>query len=248
MKLKNKIALITGGSRGIGFTTAKLFAKEGATVIITSRNQKKIDNAIQELDDVIGIKADITNEKEVKKLVDLIINKFGRIDILVNNAGILPKFRILHEIPEEEWDEVIDVNLTGQYRITKNVIPHMQKNEKGTIINMSSDAGLKAFENFHADAYSAAKAGIIHLTKCWALEYAKYKIRINCICSAVVDTDMTKSLWLSPTNIESTIKEHPLGRIGKPIDIAKASLYFASNDSSWTTGAILVVDGGVSIK
>jgi NAD(P)-dependent dehydrogenase (short-subunit alcohol dehydrogenase family) len=248
MKLKNKIALITGGSRGIGFTTAKLFAKEGATVIITSRNQKKIDNAIQELDDVIGIKADITNEKEVKKLVDLIINKFGRIDILVNNAGILPKFRILHEIPEEEWDEVIDVNLTGQYRITKNVIPHMQKNEKGTIINMSSDAGLKAFENFHADAYSAAKAGIIHLTKCWALEYAKYKIRINCICSAVVDTDMTKSLWLSPTNVESTTKEHPLGRIGKPIDIAKASLYFASDDSSWTTGAILTVDGGVSVK
>ena len=248
MKLKNKIALITGGSRGIGFTTAKLFAKEGATVIITSRNQKKIDNAIQELDDVIGIKADITNEKEVKKLVDLIINKFGRIDILVNNAGILPKFRILHEIPEEEWDEVIDVNLTGQYRITKNVIPHMQKNEKGTIINMSSDAGLKAFENFHADAYSAAKAGIIHLTKCWALEYAKYKIRINCICSAVVDTDMTKSLWLSPTNVESTTKEHPLGRIGKPIDIAKASLYFASDDSSLTTGAILTVDGGVSVK
>jgi|TARA_B110001454_G_scaffold26433_1_gene25930 NAD(P)-dependent dehydrogenase (short-subunit alcohol dehydrogenase family) len=248
MKLENKIILITGGSRGIGFTTAKLFVDEGATVIITSKNQEQIDKAKEELRDIVGIKADITKENDVKNLIATIIEKFGRIDILVNNAGVLPRFKMLHEISEEEWDDIIDVNLTGQFRITKNVIPHMQKNGQGAIINMSSDAGLKAFENFHADAYSAAKASMIHLTKCWALEYAKDKIRVNCICSAVVDTDMTKSLWLSPTNIESTIKEHPLGRIGKPIDIAKASLYFASDDSSWTTGAILVVDGGVSIK
>jgi NAD(P)-dependent dehydrogenase (short-subunit alcohol dehydrogenase family) len=248
MKLENKIILITGGSRGIGFTTAKLFVDEGATVIITSKNQEQIDKAKEELGDIVGIKADITKENDVKNLIATIIEKFGRIDILVNNAGVLPRFKMLHEISEEEWDDIIDVNLTGHFRITKNVIPHMQKNGEGAIINMSSDAGLKAFENFHADAYSAAKASMIHLTKCWALEYAKDKIRVNCICSAVVDTDMTKSLWLSPTNIESTIKEHPLGRIGKPIDIAKASLYFASNDSSWTTGAILVVDGGVSIK
>tara|TARA_B110000263_G_scaffold246968_1_gene258901 strand:+ start:862 stop:1608 length:747 start_codon:yes stop_codon:yes gene_type:complete len=248
MKLENKIILITGGSRGIGFTTAKLFVDEGATVIITSKNQEQIDKAKEELRDIVGIKADITKENDVKNLIATIIEKFGRIDILVNNAGVLPRFKMLHEISEEEWDDIIDVNLTGQFRITKNVIPHMQKNGQGAIINMSSDAGLKAFENFHADAYSAAKASMIHLTKCWALEYAKDKIRVNCICSAVVDTDMTKSLWLSPTNIESTIKEHPLGRIGKPIDVAKASLYFASDDSSWTTGAILVVDGGVSIK
>jgi dihydroanticapsin dehydrogenase len=248
MKLENKIILITGGSRGIGFTTAKLFVDEGAIVIITSKNQEQIDKAKEELGDIVGIKADITKENDVKNLIATIIEKFGRIDILVNNAGVLPRFKMLHEISEEEWDDIIDVNLTGHFRITKNVIPHMQKNGQGAIINMSSDAGLKAFENFHADAYSAAKASMIHLTKCWALEYAKDKIRVNCICSAVVDTDMTKSLWLSPTNIESTIKEHPLGRIGKPIDIAKASLYFASDDSSWTTGAILVVDGGVSIK
>jgi NAD(P)-dependent dehydrogenase (short-subunit alcohol dehydrogenase family) len=248
MKLENKIILITGGSRGIGFTTAKLFLDEGATVIITSKNQEQIDKAKQELRNIVGVQADITKENDVKKLIATIIEKFGRIDVLINNAGVLPIFKMLHEISEEEWGDIIDVNLTGHFRITKNVIPHMQKNGQGVIINMSSDAGLKAFENFHADAYSAAKAAIIHLTKCWALEYAKDKIRVNCICSAVVDTDMTKSLWLSPTNIESTIKEHPLGRIGKPIDVAKASLYFASDDSSWTTGAILVVDGGVSIK
>ena len=248
MKLHNKIILITGGSRGIGFATAKLFVDEGATVIITSKNQEQIDKAKQELRNIVGVQADITKENDVKKLIATIIEKFGRIDVLINNAGVLPIFKMLHEISEEEWGDIIDVNLTGHFRITKNVIPHMQKNGQGVIINMSSDAGLKAFENFHADAYSAAKAAIIHLTKCWALEYAKDKIRVNCICSAVVDTDMTKSSWLSPTNIESTIKEHPLARIGKPIDIAKASLYFASDDSSWTTGAILIVDGGVSIK
>lgn len=248
MKLKNKVALITGGSRGIGFATAKLFLKEGATVIITSKDHEKIEKAKQELGNIVAIAADITKESEVKNLIKNVIEKFGHIDILVNNAGVLPKFKILHEISEKEWNETMDVNLTGQFRVTKYVIPHMQKNGGGTIINMSSDAGLKAFENFNADAYSAAKAGLILLTRCWALEYAKYKIRVNCICSAVVDTDMTKSLWLSPANIESTTKEHPLGRIGKPIDIARASLYFASDDSSWTTGAILPVDGGVSIK
>lgn len=248
MKLKNKVALITGGSRGIGFATAKLFLKEGATVIITSKDHEKIEKAKQELGNIVAIAADITKESEVKNLIKNVIEKFGHIDILVNNAGVLPKFKILHEISEKEWNETMDVNLTGQFCVTKYVIPHMQKNGGGTIINMSSDAGLKAFENFHADAYSAAKAGLILLTRCWALEYAKDKIRVNCICSAVVDTDMTKSLWLSPANIESTTKEHPLGRIGKPIDIARASLYFASDDSSWTTGAILPVDGGVSIK
>lgn len=248
MKLKNKVALITGGSRGIGFATAKLFLEEGAIVIITSKNNEKIKNAKKELGNIEIISADITKELEVQKLIKTVIEKFGRIDILVNNAGVLPKFKILHEISEKEWNETLDVNLTGQFRVTKYVIPYMQENGGGTIINMSSDAGLKAFENFHADAYSAAKAGLILLTKCWALDYAKDKIRVNCICSAVVDTDMTKSLWLSPHNIQNTIKEHPLGRIGKPIDIARASLYFASDDSLWTTGAILAVDGGVSIK
>ena len=138
----------------------------------------------------------VKNEKDVKQIVTKTIKKFKKIDILINNAGILPEMKPLHKITEKEWLDIIDVNLNGPFRFTKEVIPHMQKNG-GSIINIASDAGLKAFENFYADGYSAAKAAIIHLTKVWALEYAKYNIRVNCISAAVVDTDMTQKFWLN---------------------------------------------------
>ena len=153
----------------------------------------------------------------------------------------------MHEIEEEEWNEVLDVNLTGQFRFTKEAIPHLQKTS-GCIINISSDAGLKAYQGFNADAYSASKAALIVLTKCWALEYAKNKIRVNCICPGVVDTDMTKPFLKNQKDIEFMNNEHPLGRIGQPEEIGKSVLYFASDDALWITGAILTVDGGESIK
>ena len=248
MKLQDKVVLVTGGSRGIGKAISKLFVKEGAQVIITSKNITKLEQTAKEINCSFFIDANIKNEKDVKNVITQIIKKFGKIDILVNNAGILPKQKQLHEIDEEEWNEVLDVNLTGQFRFTKAVLPHMKKNG-GSIINISSDAGLKAFENFYADAYVASKAAMIMLTKSWALEYASDNIRVNCICASVVDTDMTNSFWLD-TEIKqkNTAKAHPLGRIGTGKDIAYASLYFASDDSSWTTGSILPVDGGVSIK
>ena len=164
-----------------------------------------------------------------------------------NNAGIFPRIKQLHEIDEEEWNEVIDVNLTGQFRFTKEAIPYLQKTS-GCIINISSDAGLKAYQGFNADAYSASKAALIVLTKCWALEYAKDKIRVNCICPGVVDTDMTKPFLKNQKDIDFMNNEHPLGRIGQPEEIGKAVLYFTSDDASWVTGAVLTVDGGESIK
>lgn len=248
MKLRNKVVLITGGSRGIGKSIAKLFVKEGARVVITSKNIKRLQETSQEIKNISFFAADIRNTIDVKKVIKKTVKKFGRIDILVNNAGTLPKMKPLHEIAEKEWNDTIDVNLTGHFRFTKEVIPHMEKNG-GSIINISSDAGIKAFENFYADAYVAAKAAIILLTKSWALEYAKNNIRVNCICSAVVDTDLTKELWLkTKEKRKSVAAEHPLGRIGKAQDVAMAALYFASEDSSWTTGAILPVDGGVAAK
>ena len=247
MKLTDKVALVTGGSRGIGFAIAKILSDNGATVVITSKNLEKIKQAEAKISNSFGITCNIKKKNEVQNVLDQTIKKFGKLDILVNNAGIFPKIKLLHEIEEEEWNEVLDVNLTGQFRFTKEAIPHLQKTS-GCIINISSDAGLKAYQGFNADAYSASKAALIVLTKCWALEYAKNKIRVNCICPGVVDTDMTKPFLKNQKDIEFMNNEHPLGRIGQPEEIGKSVLYFASDDALWITGAILTVDGGESIK
>lgn len=247
MSLSGKVVLVTGGSRGIGFAIAKKFSENGAIVIITSKNAERVKKSVTEISGSIGMTADIKNKNDVKNVIEKILEKYGKLDILVNNAGIFPKIKPLHEINEDEWKEVLDVNLTGQFRFTKEAIPHLQKT-KGSIINISSDAGLKAYQGFNADAYSASKAALILLTKCWALEYSKDKIRVNCICPGVVDTDMTLPFLKTQKDKEFMDNEHPLGRIGKPEEIASAALYFASDDASWTTGAILTVDGGESIK
>lgn len=247
LQLKGKVALVTGGSRGIGFQTAKIFSENGAQVVISSKDSEQLAISANKLKNTYPIAADIRNEKEVQNVIEKTIAKFGKLDILINNAGILPRIKQLHEISESEWNEVLDVNLTGQFRFTKFSIPYLQKTS-GTIVNVSSDAGLKAYEGFNADAYSASKAALVVLTKCWALEYAKDKIRVNCVCPGVVDTDMTKPFLKSEKDRDFADNDHPLGRIGTPEEVAKSILFLASEDSAWTTGAILAVDGGQSSK
>ncbi len=247
MRLSGKVALVTGGSRGIGFSIAKILSENGATVMITAKNQDRLKKSTLKIPNAICIAADIRNTNEVKNVVNETVEKFGKLDILVNNAGIFPKIRQLHEIDEDEWNEVLDVNLTGQFRFTKEAIPHLKKTG-GSIINISSDAGLKAYEGFNTDAYSASKAALILLTKCWALEYAKDRVRVNCICPGVVDTDMSKPFLKTQKDREFMDSEHPIGRIGQPEEVAKAVMYFVSDDASWTTGAVLAVDGGESVK
>lgn len=247
MKLDGKVALVTGGSRGIGFEIAKIFSENGAKVIITSKNSEQLQNAADKLNNTISISADIRKEVEVRSVVEKIIEKFGKLDILINNAGIFPRIKQMHEISEEEWNDVLDINLNGTFRFSKFSIPYLQKTS-GTIINVSSDAGIKAYEGFNADAYSASKAALIVLTKCWALEYAKNRIRVNCVCPGVVETDMTKPFLKTEKDREFMNNDHPLGRIGQPEEIAKSVLFLSSEDSSWITGSILAVDGGQSTK
>jgi NAD(P)-dependent dehydrogenase (short-subunit alcohol dehydrogenase family) len=247
MKLSGKVAIITGGSRGIGKATAILLAQHGANVVITSKDKTNLENAVKEIENAVAIVGDIRKTSDVENVVKNAIEKFGKIDILINNAGILPQVKPLHEISEEEWSEVIDVNLTGQFRFTKAAIPHLMKT-KGCIVNVSSDAGLKSFENFEADAYTASKGALVLLTKAWAIEYAKYKIRVNCVCPGIVETDMTKPYLENEIDRSMVIAEHPIGRIGTPEDIAKSILYLVSEDASWVSGAILSIDGGILTK
>ena len=247
LSLSGKVALITGGSGGIGFSIAEILAEAGADVVITGRDQDRLETASRRIAGSLAVAADVRKAVDVREAVRKAVERFGRLDILVNNAGIFPRIKRLHEIGEDEWNEVLDVNLTGQYRVTKEAIPHLQKTS-GSIINISSDAGLKAYRGFNADAYSAAKAALIALTKCWALEYAEDRIRVNCICPGVVDTDMTRPFVKTQKDRDFMDAEHPLGRMGRPEDVAKAVLYFASDDADWTTGAVLAVDGGESTK
>ncbi len=246
-ELAGKVALVTGGSRGIGRGIAQMFVSRGATVIITGRDKRRLDGAAEEMG-VVGIVADSADGLQVERAVDRVVAEAGGIDVLVNNAGVFPGIGMMHEIEESEWDRIVDVNLTGVFRFARRVVPHMMKGGGGSIINISSDAGLKAFEGFNADAYSASKAGVVMLTRCWALEYARYKIRVNCICPGVVDTDMARPFMATQKDREMMNLEHPIGRVGTPADVAHAALYFASGNASWTTGAVLAVDGGESVK
>lgn len=246
MKLEGKVALITGASRGIGRAIAELFVKEGASVIITARDRTRLKKTASEID-AFALNADIRQEGQVKDVVKKTVARFGRLDILVNNAGVFPRIKRLHQITEREWSDVIDVNLTGQFRFTKYAIPHLQKS-RGTILNIASNAGLKAYENFHADAYTASKSALILLTKSWALQYAKDGIRVNCICPGVVETDMTKAFLASMADRQMLNAEYPIGRIGTVDDVAKSALFFVSDDAAWTTGAVLALDGGESAK
>ena len=250
MKLKNKVALITGGSLGIGKATAFLFAKEGAKVIITGRTEKTLKQAVEEAGKE-GLKIDylvsnVSKEEDCKAAVDYAINKYGRIDILFNNAGVLP-LGVTHETPTEDWDNVFNINVRGTYLMSKYTIPHMLKQGKGCIVNNSSVLGLKAIPG--AAAYNASKGAVTQLTRSMALEYADKGIRVNGICPGTIVTPMVESFLNEVPSTEEFLKSlqpiyQSLGRFGKPEEIAHAVLFLCDDDVAFMTGTMLSVDGG----
>lgn len=249
MKLKGKVAIVTGARSGIGKCIADSFSREGADVVM-------VDICLDEGSDArlrnnsgwgrcLGVKADVTKWGEVEGFVDEAMRSFGRIDILVNNVGIpgSPDATLLHTTPEEEWDKVVSVNLKSVYLCSKKVIPHMLKQGGGKIINLSSIAGIVAFPG--RAAYTASKGGVSLLTKSMAIDYAKYKINVNAICPGMVETPMTK--WrLDNSELRKEVESWiPWERVGTPEDIAGAAIFLASGDSDYMTGHLFVIDGGL---
>lgn len=249
MRLKNKIALVTGGTSGIGEATATLFAKEGAKVAITGRNEKRgqavTERIIQNGGDAVFIGADVRKLAECQRAVDETLRAFGRLDILFNNAGVFYPHTAL-DCSEEEWDLQIDVNLKGTFLMSKCVLPTMIQQKSGVIINNSSGWGIVGGDA--AVAYCAAKGGVVLLTKAMAIDHGRQGIRVNCICPGDVDTPMlpedAKMRGQKWEDYLAGCGNRPLGRIGTVDEIAKAVLFLASDDSSFMTGAALVVDGG----
>ena len=249
MRLRNKVALITGGTSGIGEATALLFGSEGAKVAITGRNEER-GNAVADLilkggGQAIFIQTDVSKADDCRRAVDESVRAFGRLDILFNNAGVFFAHTAL-DCSEEEWDLQIDVNLKGTFLMSKFALPGMIAQGSGVIINNSSGWGLVGGDA--AVAYCASKGGVVLLTKAMAIDHGRQGIRVNCICPGDVDTPMLpEDARLRGLNWDKYLAgcaNRPMGRIGTPDEIAKAALFLASDDSSFMTGAALVVDGG----
>jgi len=246
--LQNKIALITGGTTGIGRDTAVLFAKNGAKIVVSGRRETEGNEAIALVraagGDGLFVKSDVSKPADVQSLIAKTVETFGRLDIAFNNAGIEGQWKPIIEQSEEDWDSVIDINLKGTWRCLKYEIQQMlTQGSGGAIVNMSSVAGLMGSAG--AAIYVASKHGVIGLTRNAALECAAKGIRVNAVCPAVIETAMADRAFADPQVSKRVLAMHPLGRFGKPSEIAEAVLWLCSNKSSYMTGHYIVLDGGM---
>jgi len=242
--LDNKVAIVTGASRGIGKVIAEETAKAGAKTVCVSRGLTDVEKVAKYINEqgltAIAMACDITNGEQYQNLVRTVVEKFGSVDVLVNNAGIT-KDGLIMRMSEEDWDIVVDTNLKGAFIGTKAVTRHMMKQRSGRIINISSVVGLTG--NAGQANYAASKAGLIGLTKATAKELASRGITANCIAPGYIETDMTNRLPEKITN--ALIEQIPLGRIGQATDIAATVCFLASDEAGYITGQTITVDGGM---
>jgi 3-oxoacyl-[acyl-carrier protein] reductase len=248
--LKGKSALVTGGTAGIGKAIALLYARHGADVMIFGTNRERAEAVVKEMEDLrtdpnqkVGfVLVDVSKTKEVDQAIQEILGKWGKIDVLVNNAGIT-RDNLLMKMSEEDWDQVLNINLKSVYNTCRALTRPMMKARSGAIINISSVIGLTG--NAGQVNYAASKSGMIGFTKSLAKELASRNVRANCVAPGYIETQMTESL--PPPIKEAILTKIPLGRIGQPSDIAQAALFLASDLSGYITGQVLTVDGGMVI-
>ena len=245
MRLKDKVALITGGGSGIGAAVARRFAQEGAKIAIGDVDVEGAEKVASEIKDAGGealiCKADVRKRDEVEAMVDHVLREYGRLDILINNAGVT-RDSLCARMSEEDWNFVVDVNLKGTFLCSKAAFRPMRKQRYGKIVNTASVA---VRGNIGQVNYSASKAGIIGLTRTLALEFARAGICVNCIAPGFIETPMTEGL---PEKVkEEALKRIPLGRLGRPEEVANLHLFLASPESDYITGQVFFIDGGVSI-
>jgi len=247
--LSGKVAIVTGSSKGIGKAIAKGLAENGAQVIVSSRNQEVCDKVVAEFESVglkaIGIACHIGKEEQRKQLVTKTIELFGRIDILVNNAAINPVFGPIEEVDPAIFDKIIDVNVKAPWQLSNLVLPHLQKNKNGSIINIASVEALTP--GFGLGLYSTSKAAILMLTKNQAKEWGRYGVRANVICPGLIKTKFSSALWRNEKILQKIEKTIPSGRMGSPEEMVGLACLLASDAGLYMTGGVYTADGGYMI-
>ncbi|MBR0602623.1 SDR family NAD(P)-dependent oxidoreductase [Bacillus safensis] len=253
MNIAGKVVLITGGASGIGLAAVKLFLEHGAKVAVADINEDSGKQLVESLphEHAAFFKTDITNEADCQKTVQSVLSQFGTIDVLINNAGI-EIVSPIHEMTLENWNHILQVNLTGVFLMSKHTLPHMLEKKSGSIINTGSVGGLVGWPDI--PAYNATKGGVIQLTKSMAIDYAAHQIRVNCIAPGIIDTPLNEKSFLDnhSESLEVVKKEkakvNPLLRLGKPEEIAGVMLFLASDLSSYMTGSVVTADGGYTAR
>ncbi|MGO9646478.1 MAG: SDR family NAD(P)-dependent oxidoreductase [Terriglobales bacterium] len=245
-RLQGKVAIVTGAGAGIGRACAVVMAREGARLVLVGRRQEKLQQLVREIGtSALVIAADVSKKSDVEDLVARTVAKFGSINVLLNNAGVLHIGNV-EQITEEQWDETFNTNVRGLWLLSRAVLPHMRKAGGGSIINMASVLGINGARN--RASYAPSKGAVVLLTKCMAIDHGHENIRVNAICPSFVETDLTAAVLRTAADPQAVRRErvaaHPLGRLGKPEDIAGLAVYLASDESSWVTGSVFPVDGG----